>query len=480
MPTPIATAVYIALILVLFWLDRDRDVRPSKALWIPVGWFLIAGSRPISEWFKPQIVIDSTAKFIETNPLNDIVLSILLVAGVLVLVNRSGQLKKLLQTNGLVILFFLYCGVSVLWSDFPAVAFRHWIRSLGDPIMVLVVLTEADLTAALTRLITRTAFVLIPLSVLYIKYYPDLGREYNYWTFLPSYCGVTWNKNSLGLLCLFSGLGSMWCFLSVYRDVSGRKRSRRLLAHATILVMICWIFWLADSVTSLSCFLLAAGLMATAGMLRLARKSLVLPILIMAAVCVPLFTLFSSMGAGLIHDLGRNSTLTGRTTIWQVVLSVSGSRFLGYGFESFWLGDRLRAIWRQTMVGLQEAHNGYLEVYLNLGWVGVALLLGLVVKGYRNVTALLRRNSSLGALMLAFFVAVVIYSLTEAGFRMMSLSWITFLLTAAAAPQAVLQESAVEDEQSIDSADPDIQPFDEDAVFPLEEPSLLMGSNSEW
>ena len=71
--------------------------------------------------------------------------------------------------------------------------------------------------------------------------------------------------------------------------------------------------------------------------------------------------------------MGRDSTLTGRTEIWTHVLWVAGNPLLGTGFESFWLGDRLANVW-SIMPGIQEAHNGYLEVYLNLGWIGVTLL----------------------------------------------------------------------------------------------------------
>ena len=34
----------------LFYLDRDKSVRNSKALWLPVIWLWIAGSRPVSAW----------------------------------------------------------------------------------------------------------------------------------------------------------------------------------------------------------------------------------------------------------------------------------------------------------------------------------------------------------------------------------------------------------------------------------------------
>jgi len=139
--------------------------------------------------------------------------------------------------------------------------------------------------------------------------------------------------------------------------------------------------------------------------------------------------------------MGRDPTLTGRTGIWGAVISVSGNPLLGTGYESFWLGDRLQKIWAMTMDGLNEAHNGYLEIYLNLGWVGVTLLAFLIVTGYRNAVAAFRYDPDAGGLRLAYFVVAVIYSFTEAGFRETALVWIFFLFATSAVPEPAFQES---------------------------------------
>ena len=101
---------------------------------------------------------------------------------------------------------------------------------------------------------------------------------------------------------------------------------------------------------------------------------------------------------------------------------------------------------------LNEAHNGYLEVYLNLGWCGVTLLAVLIVTGYRNVMVVFRQDRHVGALRLAYFVAAVIYSLTEAGFRMISPTWIIFLLATTAIPQTICSDCGEPRERS-DSTD---------------------------
>jgi len=104
---------------------------------------------------------------------------------------------------------------------------------------------------------------------------------------------------------------------------------------------------------------------------------------------------------------------------------------VGTGFESFWLGGRLEAVWNMSVKGIQEAHNGFIELYLNLGWLGLILLGGLIISGYRNATAALRQNLSDGRLRLAFFTAAMIFNLTEAGFRMLTPIWFAFLLAIA-------------------------------------------------
>jgi O-antigen ligase len=89
-------------------------------------------------------------------------------------------------------------------------------------------------------------------------------------------------------------------------------------------------------------------------------------------------------------------------------------------------------------ININEAHNGYLETYLNLGVVGLAFIAGLMVIGYRNVLRLLDRDPEAGRLRLGYLVIAVIYNFTEAAIRTSDLVWIGFILAIFVLPRRPL------------------------------------------
>src|SRR5215831_10533261 len=263
MPSSLATIVYLVLIIVLFRLDRDSTSRVSSALWLPVIWLSIGASRMVSQWLtsETQILMVSPDQYQDGSPVDRVIFICLLAVGLMVLVVRGQRSGTVLWSNGPILAFFLYGAVSALWSEFPEVAFKRWVKFLGNFVMVLIVLTDPNPSAAVKRLLVRTGFILIPLSVLFIKYYPELGRSYDQFTYKPFFSGVAVSKNSLGIICLILGLGSVWRFLEAYRSAERPRLSGPLVAHGVILIMVLWLFSMANSSTSLACFLVGSGLL---------------------------------------------------------------------------------------------------------------------------------------------------------------------------------------------------------------------------
>ena len=438
MPTGVATMIYALGILGLFWLDRDPKARTSAALWVPSVWLVLAGSRSVAQWL---LVGQPMARYSpdlleEGSPIDRLVYTSLLVVGLIVLASRSRQVGKLLRANGPTLVFFLYCAMSLLWSDYPDVGFKRWTKALGDLVMVLVVLSEREPFAAVRRLLARTAFLLIPVSILFIKYYPELGKGYGVWDWKAVYTGVTTNKNTLGVICLFLGLGSVWRLLTAFTCQEDTGRARQMIAHGAVLAMVLWLFWIANSMTSFSSFFLGSAVLTLTNFRGIIRRPAVVHVLVAAIVCGSIAVLFLGMAPGVLSTIGRDPTLTDRTGIWSVVIDLTSNPFVGTGFESFWLGPRLPKIWSLYRWQPLEAHNGYIEVYVNLGWTGVTLLAVVIATGYRTVIAAWRRDPQVGSLMLTYFVVGLVYNFTEAAFfRMMAPAWILFLLAITCVPE---------------------------------------------
>jgi exopolysaccharide production protein ExoQ len=425
--TQIATIVYGLGIVGLFLLVRDPKVRTSSALWLPVVWLFLAGSRPVSVWLQQG---PRTASMdMEGSPLDRNIYLALLTWGFIILWKRKARAVKFLRANPPILVFISYCAASVVWSDYPDIAFKRWIKSLGDIVMVLIVLTESQRSEAVKRLLNRTGFILLPLSVLLIKYYPEMSRYYSIWEGTMFVSGVALDKNMLGMICLIFGLGAWWQLLGAFREKRSKNRRNRMLAQIGVLVAMVWLFRMANSVTSESCFVVAAAVMTLVLLIRSARNTALLHLLVAGVVCVSCCALFLHVGGGALQALGRNSNLTGRTDIWKGVLEFGGNPILGTGFESFWLGDRMRRIWAAggVLSGINESHDGYLEMFLNLGWIGVAIMAAIIIRGYRNIVRAVRQDPQTYCLQLAYFVAAIIYNFTEAAFKSMNPMWMLFI-----------------------------------------------------
>jgi O-antigen ligase len=206
------------------------------------------------------------------------------------------------------------------------------------------------------------------------------------------------------------------------------RRNERLLS-LVFLAMIWWLLSMSHSATSLICALVGIAMMLVLGTDRISKKHLG-SYIIAGALLFGLAETTVGVYGNALKMLGRDPTLTDRTEVWADALAIVTDPVFGSGFESFWLGERLEKLWQKWWWQPTQAHNGYIEIYLNLGMVGVVLLLALAVAMFKKIQRMLLRDFEMGRLRMGFFVAILLYNFTEAAFKGVSLVWLVWHIIA--------------------------------------------------
>jgi O-antigen ligase len=148
-----------------------------------------------------------------------------------------------------------------------------------------------------------------------------------------------------------------------------------------------------------------------------------------------------------VYLTGHESTIVGRAELWRECLALHTNPIFGVGFESFWLGDRAKLLQDERFWQLNEAHNGYLETYLNLGVLGLLMLIGVIIATFRKIRLDLLRDSQWGGVELGFLVAALFHNWTESSFRGLGLVWFVFYIIAMNYPRVRL--NAVEEHSEL-------------------------------
>lgn len=428
MTSLIASFLTIAFVVFLFRGDFREKPNVTSALWIPILWLLLICSRAVSQWLTLAGFQFGGVSLEEGSPVDAVAYFTLIAAGIFVLAKRCVRLGEIISNNRLLAIFFIYCFAAIFWSDFPFVAFKRWIKILGNPIMVMVLLTEPDPAEAFVRLMKRCAYVLVPVSILFIKYFPQWGRGFEQGTGAAENTGVTTDKNELGFDCLIFGFFFFWHLLQVRHREDGKARRNELLLCAVFLCMIFWLLKMAHSSTSLASLLVGIAVVLFLGLKFVNKKHI--GFYVATAIVLVLFAQFAFgiIDAG-IGMLGKDPTLTGRTDLWKILLAWKINPLIGAGFESFWLGERREKLWDIYWWHPNEAHNGYLETYLNLGLIGLALMLLLFLFAFSKGCKMLFENFEFARFRLGFLAAFVFYNWTEAAFKALHPLCFIFFIT---------------------------------------------------
>ncbi|QNI32699.1 O-antigen ligase family protein [Alloacidobacterium dinghuense] len=292
---------------------------------------------------------------------------------------------------------------STLWSQDALTTLR---RSIPFALATLFALYFASRfqTGQQLSILVSTMAVLALVTICLALFVPSIGMEASRGHF-GNWQGVFTQKNACGRAMVFSSAA----LLSI-----GRVNVRRLvyfLLFSFVLVMS----------GSRAAWMIEGGLLFGYGLLRLLERfqpwSRALALLV-AAFVVATSAIAAWMYFPVLTDLlGRDATLSGRTAIWQQVwAAILKHPMLGYGFAAFWQGMKGESY--NVILALRfvvfHAHNGFLQIWLELGAVGLLLFLLSYLRAWRKLWPILQSESMRSSFWMIFVLLLVgVYDLDE-------------------------------------------------------------------
>ena len=431
MPAEVALLLCTCFVGFLLVLDRKKSAGVSPVLWVPTLWAFYCASRPLGTWF-PGDGIDRNATTIEEgSTLDRMVLGLMILIGVAILLRRKLNWREVFHDNPWIVLLYGFMALSILWSDYPFVSFKRWVKAFGSLLMAWVVLTEPSPSVAIQTILRRVAYVLLPYSMLLLKYYPFLGIEYGRWTGERMWLGVTTQKNNLGVLSMMSAFYLIWTLYQRWREGKLQLSGFQNLVDLSILALA--LYLLKGPPDNYSATSTATLLMAVWMLFVLYRahdrkegRGYRMPFAVLIAgitlgISIPLVG--GGWFGGALELLGRDATFTGRTEIWAELLPIAWkSPILGLGYGSFWINPPTKWL-------LTHSHNGYLEILLELGLIGLALVLAVIVSAYKAARRALRNSFEWAVFGICILTVVVFHEISECSFARASVFlWFVFLL----------------------------------------------------
>ena len=373
-----------------------------------------------------------------SQPVTQAIFGLLYLALILFLVKfRRSAVSLVLKEKWLAVLC-LWAIFSVAWSVEPAESLRRSLALVGSVIaglfLGLLFEPKQQLKAVAYAIgLGALASVIMAFAVPSVAFMPTGELQ-----------GVYFLKNSLGHMM---SLGVLSFALLALDERRGRPM------HLVMFLLCGVLLVLSKSATAVVVTMAMLALLPLRKLLYLRARRLMAAIAILVPVMVFAMIWVVNSSEDLLAALGRTSSLSGRIPLWQLVLRQIGERPIrGYGFSAFWSswqGERVSDAvnWDNAV---PHAHNGFLEVWLGLGIIGLALILLTVsrsfIQGLRTARSQREMQYSWPLLLVIF---TVLYNLTENSLLVVNnTAWIAFCAASYWLTANAHEEAAVTEEQT--------------------------------
>ncbi len=326
-------------------------------------------------------VADAVAASQDGSPGRRLVMPLLGVFGLVVIFGN--KLRRKMALNGaLGVLFYCYLGFSfcsIAWAEEPLLALRKLV------VLFLFILGAISIAACFSmhEILVYIAFTCGGAMIL------ALGAELYHGTFLQARAYSVYQLSGImhpnALSCYIS------CYVLAVITLMCQNRHKYQVPYLILIVIGFVVLNLAKSRTAFFCTVIVGFIiwLPSSTMSRRLTGFMASAILVLSLALVFQDTFATKMNSVVL--MGRESeegasTLTNRTPLWNECMTyVEKKPWLGYGYDAFWTPYRIYIISQHQGWSVPHSHNGYIELLLSMGVIGLFLYLGTILIFFKRV-----------------------------------------------------------------------------------------------
>ncbi|HEY9630756.1 MAG TPA: O-antigen ligase [Coleofasciculaceae cyanobacterium] len=347
--------------------------------------FLTGILRWSSLFVSPDAKAISTNEYNPFDPVNSLVQYAIYAISLFFIIARGKSTIRTAKGHILIWLLPVMAVISFLWSDFPDDSLRKGIATIQTSYFGLYFASRFTLKQQL-QILSLVFGIVAVLSLLFGVLFRGAAIEAG--ANAGAFRGPFTQKNVLARVAV---LGALVFFTNILEN-----HPKKLFLWAGFAINVLLIL-LSTSKTALLLLLVIFMLLPLYKMLRW-KTTLTIPIIItMILIGGSIMTIVLSNWELSLSAIGRDATLSGRTGLWEASIEKVLERpWLGYGYQGFWRDDGgATSIWLSEGYKPPHAHNGFINLPLDLGLIGLFIFLAVLVLNYFRSIAYLRSGKTM-------------------------------------------------------------------------------------
>lgn len=406
--------------------SSHTDPMPPQPGWLE-GFYILVALLLVTQALVPLVHFGGTSaeSLGDSNPVTLLSALVVYAIALLLLLRRPRAMLQTVRIDPLLIILFMLPVMSIIWSVDQEATLRRAIALVMTGIFCVYIAQRLSPDEFLRRLLLAL-FIGGVLSLLYTAAFPADAIEHSSIN-TGSWKGVYGHKAMLGRIAAIA------VTVSIY--VRPRYPWESMMRWATIAIFL---FLSIQSQSRASWLMMMGGIcfMLLIAILRNGRLSNGIKLAVAIFVGSVTLLCVAVMFDAIVLQLGRDSTFSGRTSLWEGAVAVARESHpvLGAGYRAFWTETGAAEVRNYIVDWVRlpgHGHNGYLDVWLELGYVGVALFsVFVIVTIWRLANRVLKEpdQPAWAAFSIFFFVFLLNNASMSAAFKHTDIAWIFAVL----------------------------------------------------